>query len=206
MNFKLHPASAAWSGLIFSFGAIAADSAQSFAIPYGYGKTYVGFQVGYGAGFRIGISGQGDAKDVTYLATFPSFGVGLSDPIGGDSWYHGNFDLVAEGEFITFLGPGPGHSMGLALLLRYNFLSQGNFVPYAEIGVGAGFIESSLEFQADGPAFYPQGGVGVNFFIADDWAVNLSYRYHHISNRGMKKPNTGINANLGLLGVQYHFD
>ncbi len=54
----------------------------------------MGFQAGYGADFRIGISGRDDAKDLSYLATFPGFGVGVSDPLERDSWYRGNFDLV----------------------------------------------------------------------------------------------------------------
>ena len=167
---------------------------------------YVGFNLGYASGLKIGNTGSGDAKDVRYLATFPSFGIGLCDSDNDNSWSDGNFDLVTEGEFITFLGPGAGHSMGLAVLGRYNFLSFGKFVPYGEIGVGVGFIESSLNTQADGLAFYPQGGLGVNYLISDHLSLGLSYRYHHISNKGTKAPNTGINTNLGLIGLQYYFD
>lgn len=183
-----------------------ADPANTYSPPYGFGKTYVGFQTGYGGGFAIGNSGRGDAKDVKYLPFFPSFGIGISDPSGVDSWYAGNFDFVTEGEFIAFLGPGEGHSTGLAIQLRYNFLSLEKFVPYAVVGVGAGYISSSLNTQADGVAFYPQAGVGVNYFLSDQWAITFAYRYHHISNKGIKKPNTGINANVGLIGVEYHFD
>ncbi|MGH8500592.1 MAG: acyloxyacyl hydrolase [Methylococcales bacterium] len=204
MKFNLTLIGMVWA--IFAQGIAMADPQQSSGQPYGYGTMYALFQLGYGSGFTIGNSGRADAKDVRYLATFPSFGIGISDSFGNDSWYRGNIDFVTEGEFITFLGPGEGHSAGLAVLLRYNFLSLAKFVPYAEVGVGAGYLESNLTRQSDGAVFYPQGAVGMNYFISDNWALSLSYRYHHISNKGIRKPNTGINTNVGLIGVEYHFD
>ncbi len=204
MKFNLILIWMVWA--IFVQGFAMADPQPLLQQPYGYGKMYAAFQLGYGSGFTIGNSGRADSKDVRYLATFPSFGIGISDSFGENSWYKGNFDFVTEGEFITFLGPGQGHSTGLVILLRYNFLSLDNFVPYAEVGVGAGYLESNLSRQADGAVFYPQGAVGVNYFISENWALSLSYRYHHISNRGIKQPNTGINTNVSLIGAEYHFD
>ncbi|MGH8475375.1 MAG: acyloxyacyl hydrolase [Methylococcales bacterium] len=201
---RLNPKLIWIAGLICASGVAMADPQSSVQPAYGYGKKYAAFQVGYGSGFTIGNTGRGDANDVRYLATFPSFGIGISDSFGGNAWYQGNFDFVTEAQAVTFLGPGEGHSVGLAILLRYNFLSFEKFVPFAEVGVGAGYLESNLSRQSDGVVFYPQAGVGVNYFISEDWAISLAYRYHHISNRGFRKPNTGINANMGLIGVEYH--
>ena len=206
MRFRLTVFLILWGNFLIASTATSADPGQGVKQRYGYGEMYAAFQLGYGSGFTIGNSGRGDANDVTYLSTLPSFGIGISDPMAVDSWYGGNFDFVTEGEFMTFLGPGEGHTTGLAIKLRYNFLSLEKFVPFAEIGVGAGYISSNLTTQADGVAFYPQGGVGLNYFVSDNLALSLSYRYHHISNKGFEKPNTGINANLGLIGVEYHFD
>ena len=206
MKFKVTVHLILWISFYLTSNSVTADPDRTIDQRYGYGKMYAAFQLGYGSGLTIGNTGRGDANDVTYLATLPSFGIGISDPMGVDSWYGGNFDFLAEGEFLTFLGPGEGHTAGLAIRLRYNFFASDKFVPFAEMGVGVGYLESNLTTQADGMAFYPQGGVGLNYFVSDQWALSLSYRYHHISNKGVNKPNTGINANLGLIGVEYHFD
>ncbi|MEE9397934.1 MAG: hypothetical protein V3V31_13065, partial [Methylococcales bacterium] len=72
---------------------------------FGEGKRYASFQVGYGEGLSFGFMGQGDGRTVEYLATFPSFGVGISDIVADDSWFRGNVDVVLEGEFITGFKP-----------------------------------------------------------------------------------------------------
>ncbi|MGR9106011.1 MAG: acyloxyacyl hydrolase [Gammaproteobacteria bacterium] len=206
MKIRLSTVCILWTQLLFPVTNAIAAPDPSFEHPYGFGKMYGAFQTGYGHGFTIGNSGRADAKDVEYLPTFPSFGIGISDPLAVDSWYGGNFDFVTEGEFLAFLGPSAGHSAGLAIFARYNFLSFERFVPYGAIGVGIGYLDSNLERQSDGLIYYPQGVVGVNYFISNELAFTLSYRYHHMSNRGLKKPNTGINANVGLVGVEYHFN
>lgn len=203
---RLYQKSSLMAGFLCVCGLAMADPESPVQQPYGYGKMYGAFQFGYGHGLTVGNTGRGDANDVHYLAMLPSFGIGISDTLGADSWYRGNFDFVAEAQFLAFLGPGEGHSEGVSILLRYNFLDAGRIVPFFEFGVGAGYIDTNLSRQADGIAFYPQAGAGLNFVLSENWVLTLGYRYHHISNKGTQKPNTGINANVGLIGFEYHFD
>ncbi len=173
---------------------------------FGEGKRYASFQVGYGEGLSFGFMGQGDGRTVEYLATFPSFGVGISDIVADDSWFRGNVDVVLEGEFITGFKPVGGYSAGAALLFRYNFLRGKRFVPYIEGGAGIGYLEFDLFDQADGLIFYPQIGVGAHYFVTDNVTVNGAWRIHHMSNAGSELPNNSINANLFLIGLSYFFD
>jgi hypothetical protein len=173
---------------------------------FGRGQKYMGFQAGYGSGFSLGFSGNGDGHDVEYVAAFPSFGVGISDLKWQSHWYRGSFDLVGEGEFIKSFEPNDGFSAGAAFLVRYNFQSWMSFVPYAQAGAGVGYLDFDIMDQEDGLIFYPQLGLGLHYFLTDRVAVNTSLRLHHMSNAGTDFPNNGINSGLVLVGLTFFLD
>ena len=102
-----------------------------------------------------------------------------------DSWFKGNVDAVFEGEFLIGYKPNSGYSAGLGILLRYNFLSFKQWVPYVEIGGGVGVLEFDLKDQADGLIFYPQAGLGLHYFARDNLCITL---YKH--NSPFDKDNT----------------
>jgi opacity protein-like surface antigen len=183
--------------------ALAANCSQE---RFGCGKKYMGFQVGYGSGFSLGFSGNGDGHEVEYVAAFPSLGVGISDLKWDNDWYRGSFDLVVEGEFIKSFEPRDGFSAGMTLLARYNFLTWMRFVPYAEAGAGVGYLDFNLMDQEDGFIFYPQVGLGFQYFLTGRMAVNTSIRLHHISNAGTNMPNNGITSGLVLAGFTFFLD
>jgi len=172
---------------------------------FGYGKQYAFLHSGYGAGFEFNFVGSGDGSEVAYLATFPGFGVGISDVFAEDSWYRGNFDLILQAEVIGNFQPVGGYSLGAAFLFRYNFLVSKKFVPYVELGVGFGYLDFNLQDQVDGFVFSPQGSLGAHYFITDEFAINAAWKVHHMSNSGLEQPNNSINANVFLLGVSYFF-
>ncbi len=127
---------------------------------FGFGKKFVGLQLGYGDGIGFDFMGDGDGRLASYLAIFPHLGVGVSNLLGRDSWYQGNFDMVLEGEFIRNFKPNDGYSIGVATLARYNFRSLRVVTPYVEAGGGIGYLDFDLRDQSDGVIFYPQIGAG----------------------------------------------
>jgi hypothetical protein len=173
---------------------------------FGYGKIYAGLQGGWGKAFSLGIAGNGDGRKVEYVAILPQLGIGLSDIIADKSWYKGNLDAVFEGEFLISYEPNSGYTAGLGILLRYNFLSSNQWVPYAEIGGGFGVLEFDLIDQADGLIFYPQAGLGVHYFAQNNLSIDLDWRFHHMSNANLEMPNNSINASLLLLGFSWYFN
>jgi len=172
---------------------------------FGYGKKYVFLQSGYGSGFEFNFVGSGDGSGVQYFATFPGSGVGISDVFAQGSWYQGNFDFIWQGEFTYNFQPAGGYSLGTGFMFRYNFLASKKFVPYVELGLGFGYLNYNLADQVDGFVFSPQGSLGAHYFITDQWAINGSWRVHHMSNSGLEQPNNSINANVFLIGVSYFF-
>lgn len=184
----------------------AAVAEEPFHPHFGRGRQHVGVQVGYGNGFSLGFTGDGDTQDVEYVGVFPRWGIGLTDTLGADSWAAGNLDFLVEGSFIANFDPSGGTFAGGAVLLRYNFLRWQRFVPFVEAGGGMGHLDFDLRDQSDGFSFVIQGGAGLQTFVTDRVSLDAGWRYHHISNAGTRSPNNGINANVAVVGLTIHLD
>ncbi len=86
-----------YSSLVNRFDPFLADEPNNQS--FGYGKRFIDLQVGYGDGWLV-----------RYLAVSPQFGVGVSDLLGENAWYKGNFDVVLQGAFIKNFRPSSGFS------------------------------------------------------------------------------------------------
>ena len=167
-----------------------------------FGRQRLGFVAGYGFGLPLG---RGDLDDLQFVRLAPQWGIGISDPLGGNSWYRGNFELVVEPFFLGVFEPKNGLAGGLDLLVRYNFLRQGRLIPFIEAGGGVSAIDFDLRRQSDGFNFTVQAGIGAHYFLTDRLSLMGQWRYHHISNADIRQPNTGINNSLFILGISLFF-
>ena len=124
----------------------------------------------------------------------------------GQDWHLGGYwDLGIGHWHDSSTAPGENSSIteiGLTPVFRIQ-RNEGTG-PYGEIGIGAHFLSStqigdkrlSTAFQ-----FGDHLGFGYRFGTKASW--DLAYRFQHLSNGSIKKPNDGINFHL--LRVQYHF-
>lgn len=167
---------------------------------FGYGKQEIGLAVGHGLAIPIGGTDNDELRDVQFIYVAPRWGIGISDPMGGDAWYRGNFELVGEGALLFNYEPKEGFAGGLTAMFRYNFLPGGSFIPFVSLGAGIIFLDIDLENQADGFNFTPQGGFGFHYFVSERTAITGEWRFHHISNAGIHDDNDGINDSLFLVG------
>jgi lipid A 3-O-deacylase len=165
---------------------------------FAFGKQNLGIALGYGFGLNGGVSQEVD--DVQYIYVAPRWGIGISDPKGGDAWYRGNFELVLEGAFMYNIEPKSGFGAGATGLIRYNFLPESTFIPFVELGGSLLYIDMNLDGRPDGFNFAPQGGVGWHYFVSERTAVTGELRFQHISNAGIESPNVSINSLLFLMG------
>jgi hypothetical protein len=144
---------------------------------------------------------DGEVDDAEYIYVAPRWGIGISDPKGGDAWYRGNFELLIEGAFLVDVEPRAGFGAGVTPLIKYNFLPKGKVIPFFEIGVSLLYTDLDLEGRSDGFNFAPQGGLGLHYFMSERTALTGEVRFHHISNAGIQNPNVGVNSILFLIGV-----
>jgi hypothetical protein len=167
------------------------------------GTQEVGLSVGYLLPHRLTQDHTTKQQGVAFM---PSWMMTLSDPIG-NSWYQGQVSVGAEMVYIQFQEPFVTHGVGFTPKIKYTFVALDRIRPYAEFAGGpfwtdlAGKIpEESSQFN-----FVLMAGFGVSYFLTDQAALNVGYRFNHISNGGTQYPNLGINASLPYGGFSFYF-
>lgn len=170
---------------------------------FGFGRQSVGISMGHGLSLPFGGAKGTELEDVQFLYFAPRFSVGISEPIGGNSWFGGNFELVLEGALHYIFEPKDGLAGGLTPLIRYNFLTGTRWIPFVQLGAGLLALDANLKSQSDGLSFTSQGGVGVHYFISDRISLTGEWRLHHVSNAGIHKNNLGVNSSLFMFGITY---
>ena len=165
-------------------------------------------EIGLSAGYLFPhlLKGKKSKTEQSGPAFMPSWMMTLTDPIG-DSWYRGQVSLGAEMVYIQFEEPFLTHGVGFTPKIKYTFVSQDRIRPYAEFAGGpfwtdlAGRIpEQSSQFN-----FILSAGFGVSYFLTDRAALNVGYRFQHISNAHTSRRNVGLNSSLPFAGFSLYF-
>jgi lipid A 3-O-deacylase len=161
-------------------------------------------EVGLAGGFWQATTVIGDAPSANRNAVFilPRVGMVLTDPLGS-RWWQGNVEVLVEPLYAKFIQPFAAEAAGGSLVLKYNFLSFGRWMPFWDAGGGMAWTnlapripEEDTQFQ-----FMLETGPGVHYFVTNRVTLTTGVRYHHFSNGGFGERNTGINAGLIYLGV-----
>ena len=165
--------------------------------------------VGYGVGFRAGSKEDRETSselgDVRPIEVIPRFGVGLTDPVGGDAWYRGNLEILLEGAFLFNTEPDFGFAGGVGSTLRYNFLPWRRVVPFVDANFGLLGLDFDLARQSDGFNFNVGAGTGLHWLVGAHTTIATEVRWQHISNAYTQRPNDGINTALFLVGICHFF-
>lgn len=148
---------------------------------------------------------NGGRPTINYTITEVQVGYMLQD-VKSSGWTRGNLELVGEG-FGSAIFHGPGNYIaGVTVWARYNFVQPGwRFVPFVQGGLGLTSTDIPRHIVGQPFNFNLEIGVGLRYFFTPKWAVNLEYRYQHISNANTGPHNLGINASGPILGVSCFF-
>ena len=95
------------------------------------------------------------------------------------------------------------HNYGVAIspVFTYRFNTSGTLTPYLEGGIGASWFSKTTMGPRDlSTHFLFEDRVGAGIRMGN-W--DLSFRYMHYSNAGIKKPNDGID--IFVSSLTYHF-
>jgi hypothetical protein len=95
--------------------------------------------------------------------------------------------------------------IGLTPVFRFQQNSISGPAPYAELGIGLHLLsETSVSTERQfGTNFQFGDHIGIGIRLGGKGQYDISYRYQHLSNGGIKDPNQGINFNQ--VRFQYHF-
>jgi lipid A 3-O-deacylase len=172
-----------------------------------FGGQELGLALGYSWGFETSTSSP-EMAEVEFLAVAPRWGIGVSNPLAPDRWYDVSFQIFLEASYLRELQPVDGNAGGLALIPRLNFLGlleSAPLVPYVDLGIGVMGLDFDLAGQDDGFSFSIQAGVGTRWLVTPRSALALEWRFHHISNANIRRPNLGINSSLLSVAYSYFF-
>jgi opacity protein-like surface antigen len=138
------------------------------------------------------------------LYVLPQLGLVLTDELSSGA-LAGNVEVLIEPMAAHYYEPFSASAFGGSLVLKYNFLSFGRWMPFWDAGAGMLWTdlapripEQSTQFN-----FILQTGPGVSFFVSENWAITTGIRLHHISNANIGDRNTGLNALLFNLGFSF---
>lgn len=185
----------------------AANAGDSSPKRFEKGYSEFGFQIGYGAGLNIP-SGP-DRTDVQFVFFAPNFKYDLTGNIG-QSFYQGNLYLMSEITLLALHHPDSGYLVGGSPILQYKFVDpKRSWAPTILGGIGFANTDIDKKSIADREIsgnfqFLIHFGVGIEFFkIDEEKSISINYRFLHISNGGIEKPNIGLNTNMFSLGFSF---
>lgn len=118
----------------------------------------------------------------------------------GNGWYRGNFETKIEViPFQAYLQP-PVNAYGIEIkpaVLIWNFTGNRKVKPFFELSGGLLITNNDVPVNTNNVNFTPQGGMGFHFFTGKPKrAITLQGMYKHVSNSGLDRRNSGINASL----------
>ncbi len=141
--------------------------------------------------------GNGDATDMARVGAAWNW---------DKQWFTGGDWLVA-GFWEASLGRWRGHSavgnnqtvadVGITPVFRFQQKNPSGFAPYVEGAIGYHMISPAFVYanRKFGSAFQFGDHVGFGVRFGAHQKFDLGYRFQHLSNCGIKKPNQGINFN-----------
>jgi lipid A 3-O-deacylase len=167
------------------------------------GTQEVGLTAGYLLPHRLTTNHTTKQQGPAFM---PSWMMTLTDPVG-NGWYRGQVSIGAEVVYLQFREPVLTHGVGFTPKIKYTFVALDRFRPYVEFAggpfwtdLGGKIPEESSEFN-----FIVTAGIGLSYFITSQTAINIGYRFHHISNAGTHYPNYGLNSSLPFGGFSFYF-
>jgi len=163
------------------------------------------WEVGVRSGYSIG------QRDVDMVPVHLRIGYTL---FKGKAWIipRGAFEIGVEpfASVITSVANPDKRSGSLELggvlpfVVYYFDLGYGIY-PYIEGGLGALYTDLRGYSLGGHFSFMEMLGTGVTYFLNENIALNVGWRFRHISNAGLYKNNAGLNTDTIMGGVSYFF-
>lgn len=120
--------------------------------------------------------------------------------------YPGLIQFVEEPFISCVTQPNNNIELGNNFLIKVGFLPEtSKFQPYFKGGLGLIYITQHTREQGTQFNFNEYLGAGLHYFFKKNIAFTVEYRYRHISNADIDKPNSGIDTHFGIAGISYIF-
>ncbi|GJL65206.1 MAG: lipid A 3-O-deacylase [Nitrospirales bacterium] len=150
------------------------------------------------------LDGTKPSSDQRAVFVLPQIGMVLTDEFEA-GWLSGNVEVLAEPLGARYSKPFTAYAFGGSLVLKYNFLSFGRWMPFWDIGAGMLWTDLAPKIpeQSQRFNFVLETGPGLQYFVTEQFVLTTSVRYHHISNANTGTRNVGLNAWLFSGGFSF---
>lgn len=122
----------------------------------------------------------------------------------GESWYLNRKSVLVEVPLTLLRQPDEPAMIGFTMNVNWTFIANRRIQPFIFIGGGPVFTKAEIPGTSSQLKGSYQAGVGVDYALGGV-GVSLEYRYHHLSNGGLKEPNDPLNSDKLLLGIKLPF-
>jgi hypothetical protein len=124
------------------------------------------------------------------------------------NWYMGGYWDLQFGHWNGYSNVGGNQELvdlGITPVFRWQQRNRSAIAPYVEGAIGFHLLSKTRinASRAFGSSFQFGDHVGAGVRFGDRHQYDLSVRYQHLSNAGIKSPNNGIN--FTQIRFQYHF-
>src|SRR3989304_4738016 len=187
-----------WAG-----AAAAADPAQEDA----RGAKTFSLEIGGGAQNNVEgherVLGQ-PRSHISFVNLVPRLSVLPLDPVG-PGLLRGSLETGLEPWLQYYLEPHGATAEGRDGAVRYPFLGASPIFPYVEVLAGMGGPSLNVPEIRSNFTFVLEAGAGPGYFLTEGVQLTAGYRFQHVSNGNVEKPNRGFNSDAGVLGVSFFF-
>ncbi len=117
----------------------------------------------------------------------------------------GKLTLYLEPQYNVVDKPSGNYEIGVGVGFEYRFNLIKGSDGYVLLGSGLHYISFDSKQQSGGFNFNDNIGCGLYIFTSKDTAINIGFRFRHISNANIRMPNEGINSYLFTGGYSWFF-
>ncbi|MBW2600011.1 MAG: acyloxyacyl hydrolase, partial [Deltaproteobacteria bacterium] len=114
--------------------------------------------------------------------------------------HRGVLSLYVEPQINPVFNPETDIEFGVGVGLKYMHPVTEKISAYIFGSTGPHYITVKTREQTDGFIFSDTIGAGIAFFLTEKSSLNLEYRFRHISNASLVRPNGGIDTHFGMIG------
>ena len=183
-------------------GAVAAEESN------GVHLHEIGFNAGFGWGDLKEEFAPGKTEfqdDYEFVPIFLDFGFKINSVMGLEN-HKGTLQFLIEPFINPVSSPEDGVEVGAGLMMKYSYPFWDSVSPFIEAGAGPMYFGIDTYEQGEASfAFSDTAGAGLQIHLDDSKAINVGYRYRHISDLGIggEDTNGGINAQAVYAGISF---
>ncbi|MDX9745682.1 MAG: acyloxyacyl hydrolase [Syntrophales bacterium] len=120
--------------------------------------------------------------------------------------HKGNLTFYIEPQINPVVEPESDFEFGIGLGFQYRYPVTEKLSAYLLGSVGPHYISVVTDKQENGFIFSEMVGGGIYYNLNKRSAINVGYRFRHMSNADIDKPNAGIESHFGVIGYSVFFD